>query len=89
VHHFPSLFGDGHTGAQLDLRDDLPVGYLPFAVGEIGGGKLVAVDTEAGGFMDLDHPVVTKLDGLPLDQSPGAGRLARRPMSFPEGGSFR
>ena len=36
----------------------MPAGYLPFAVGEIGGGKLVALDTEAGGFMDLDHPVL-------------------------------
>ena len=68
VHHFLTLFGDGHTAVSLDLRDDLPVGYLPFAVGEVGGGKLVALDTEAGGFMDLDHPLLTKLDGVEVEK---------------------
>lgn len=68
LHQFLSLFGDGHTGASLDLRDDLPIGYLPFAVGEISGGRLVAFDTEAGGFVDLDHPVLKKLDGVEIDK---------------------
>ena len=67
LHHLLSLFGDGHTGVtSLDLKEDLPIGYLPFAVGEIAGGKLVAFDTEAGGFLDLDHPVLVKLDGVEI-----------------------
>lgn len=68
IHHLLTLFGDGQSGVSLDLRDDLPAGYLPFAVGEIGGGKLVAIDTEAGGFLDLDHPVLNKLDGIEIDK---------------------
>lgn len=69
LHRFLALFGDGHTAVvSLDLREDLPVGYLPFAVGEAGGGKFVAFDTEAGGFLDLDHPVLTKLDGVEVEK---------------------
>lgn len=68
IHHFLTFFGDGQSGVSLDLRDDLPAGYLPFAVGEIRGGKLVAIDTEAGGFLDLDHPVLTKLDGIEMEK---------------------
>lgn len=69
LHRFLALFGDGHTAVvSLDLREDLPAGYLPFAVGEIGGGKFVAFDTEAGGFLDLDHPILTKLDGVEVEK---------------------
>ena len=74
VHQFLSLFGDGHTGASLDLRDDLPMGYLPFAVGEIAGGRVVAFDTLEGGFVDLDHPVLQKLDGVELPKWIDAAR---------------
>jgi hypothetical protein len=68
VNQLLALFGDGYSSALLDLREDLPIGYLPFAVGEIAGGKVVAFDTEAGGFVDLDHPVLKSLDGIELDK---------------------
>jgi hypothetical protein len=74
IHQLVSLFGDGHTGVALDLREDLPAGYLPFVVGEIAGGRLVAFDTEAGGFLDLDHPILRKLDGVEFDKWLDAAR---------------
>src|SRR5439155_16867755 len=68
VHQLLALFAEGHSGATLDLREDLPIGYLPFAVGQIAGKRLVAFDTEAGGFVDLDRPVVRKLDGIGVEK---------------------
>jgi C-terminal processing protease CtpA/Prc len=68
VNQLLALFGDGYSSVLLDLREDLPIGYLPFAVGEIAGGRVVAFDTEAGGFVDLDHPVLKSLDGIEIDQ---------------------
>ena len=71
-----SLFADGSSGVTIDLREELPTGYLPFAVVEVGGGRFVAFDTEAGGFFDIDNPVLNKLDGVDL-----AGWLdAARPL---------
>jgi hypothetical protein len=61
-----SLFADGSSGVTIDLREELPTGYLPFAVFEVGGGRFVAFDTEAGGFFDIDNPVLNKLDGAEL-----------------------
>ena len=64
IHELLALFGDGHTDSSGAFKDDLSSLYLPFAVGEIAGGKLVAFDTEFGGFVDLDHPVLAKIDGV-------------------------
>jgi hypothetical protein len=64
VHELLALFGDGHTNSSMDFNAELSAQFLPFAVAEIGGGRLVAFDTEFGGFVDLDHPVLSKLDGV-------------------------
>jgi hypothetical protein len=71
IHRFLTLFGDGHTDASFDEAAELPGGYLPFRVGEIEGGKLVAFEVgPAGpsGFVDLDHPVLSKLDGVEVEK---------------------
>ena len=71
IRRFLSLFGDGHTGASFDEQAELPGGYLPFRVGEIADGKIVAFEVgPAGpsGFVDLDHPVLAKLDGVEVEK---------------------
>ena len=68
LHRLLALFGDGDTGAVLDLQNELPPGYLPFLVAEAGGGKVVAYDPGGAGLVDLDRPVVAKLDGVEIDK---------------------
>jgi hypothetical protein len=63
-----ALFGDGTTGAGIDLKGDLPDAYLPFLLSEIEGGKLVAYDPGGAGLVDLDRPVVTRLDGVDVEK---------------------
>jgi hypothetical protein len=76
LHEFLALFGDGLTNSSMDFNDELSAQFLPFAVGEIGGGRLVAFDTEFGGFVDLDHPVLSRLDGVEVSKWIEAARRA-------------
>jgi hypothetical protein len=66
IHQLLALFGDGDTGAMLDLETDLPTGYLPFLTAEVAGGKVVAYDPGGAGLVDLDRPVLAKLDGVEI-----------------------
>ena len=68
LYQFLALFGDGDTGAMLDLPADLPEGYLPFLVAEVAGGKVVAYDPGGAGLVDLDRPVLAKLDGVEIER---------------------
>ena len=74
IHQLLALFGDGHTGASIDLEGDLPAGYLPFLLAEIAGGKVVAYDPGGAGLVDLDRPVVTSLDGVEIEKWLDAAR---------------
>src|SRR5437867_1740091 len=66
VHRLLALFNDGDTGAMLDLSNDLPLGYLPFLTAEVAGGRIVAYDPGGEGLVDLDRPVLSKLDGVEI-----------------------
>jgi hypothetical protein len=71
IRRFLALFGDGHTSAAFAAQNELPGGYLPFLVREIADGKLVAFEVgPAGpsGFVDLDHPVLSKIDGVEVEK---------------------
>jgi ribosomal protein L12E/L44/L45/RPP1/RPP2 len=68
LHRLLALFADGDTGAMLDPEADLPEGYLPFLVAEVAGGKVVAYDPGGAGLVDLDRPVLAKLDGVEIEK---------------------
>ena len=47
---------------------ELPGGYLPFLVAQVAGGKVVAYDPGGAGLVDLDRPVLSKLDGVEIEK---------------------
>lgn len=61
-----ALFGDGHTRVDVAPSQILAPGFLPFLVEDAREG-FVAVQPDRGGFVDAARPVVTHLDGRPLD----------------------
>ena len=68
LHGLLALLADADTAAMLDLEADLPEGYLPFLTAEVAGGKIVAYDPGGAGLVDLDRPVLAKLDGVEIEK---------------------
>ena len=68
LHRLLAVFADGDTGALVDVQTDLPGGYLPFLTAEVRRGKVVAYDPGGAGLVDLDRPVLAKLDGVEVEK---------------------
>jgi hypothetical protein len=76
-------FGDADSRLAGELP--LPHGSLPFALGEARGG-IVAYKTDRSGFVDAEHPFLTRIDGVDVEKwtevakriSPGGAPLLVR-----------
>ncbi len=61
-----ALFGDGHTRVR-GRADWTPEGYLPLQP-VASEGRVLALAPEAAGLLDALHPVLARIDGLPLER---------------------
>lgn len=58
--------GDAHAGIEVDL-DGVDDRYLPFVLADTSRG-VVALNADQSGFFEQDYPVLTSIDGLPLEK---------------------
>jgi hypothetical protein len=66
IHKLLTLFGDGHT--QVPSRPDyLPEVYLPVSLGDAREG-IVAYRADGSGLVDDEHPLVTAIDGVAMEE---------------------
>lgn len=66
IHKMLALFGDGHT--QVPSRPDyLPEVYLPVSLGDAREG-VVAYWADGSGLADDELPLLTAIDGVPLEE---------------------
>jgi len=66
VRRLLARFGDGHS--RLEALPDLPgERYLPCLVEDVGA-RHFAVKPDRSGFLDVAHPCLVAIDGLPLER---------------------
>jgi len=63
---FLALFGDGHSSVGEPSLKRMYSDFLPFLIGQ-SGGRLVAFKADRSGFLDEQHPFLSKIDGIELE----------------------
>jgi hypothetical protein len=65
--HLLKRFGDGHAGVSADTYAPTRVGpFLPFLLADAAEG-VVAFRSDRSGFVDDEHPILSAIDGFPID----------------------